>query len=869
MFLPWSNWRRLRAWCESLCAAWRARVENRRRRAAARRVRPGDRRAAFTRRLRRPRRLSLRPLVYEGLEYRRLFDSDSAVITNLTVTPDPLPYDEMTAYFTVGFTDTDGGSDTDSDYPDLWQINVAVTHSGTVVVSFSTNSTAPGTYQGGFPVDGFGDYTVEATVTDDGGPVTSTVVDNCPPSPPTDVAVGQVVPPMSATLGPIYEGGGAAFSVTFSDNDNYIAGAGPGGPDIYSYSWVATDDNGTTLATALTSDPLYYYAAGEATHVNLTCTVIDDDDLTGTGGTSFNVLGVAPSNVVISTPSNAVEWQTITLTASFDDFDASSDTFSYTWNVSGPGGAVSGTASGPTYTFAAGEGDGTYNAQFTVTDDDNLSASGSTSFTVADVAPSNVQISVQPASIYEYDTVTLTGSFADPDKTSPGESFTYTWTGTDPLGNSIDISGGLTATAVATKVPGIYSVTLTVTDDDSLSAVGSTTFQVMPPTMTTGGYGIFDIKGTLFDGAVATFDEQHADGPHNVVASIDWGDGQQSAGTVVGDGSSGYVTGIHTYEQEGVYAITVMIFDDAYYVDTSKDYLIDFANSFAKIDPTDEDQFVELAAATGYLDVYLGTCGGSASSGTYSTNVAGAMDYTYYDALTETYGTVLITQVAAIAPSTSSRGTYTARDGSSDSFTVSNYTANDSGTQAFTRVETYADAGISLLKTDTGGGAVSDTKSYTNPYYNWTQTSVDDNADYESGVVLFIAPPPGHDETPEEVDEFLQKLDNTGVVGPFTFGGTDNIVTNLNEYGNYPDGQYTRTTTSNDTQSNVMSGGLETMSYVQGETVNENDTIVEYHDVAANTFTINEYSTNTSGIGRTERSRPICETGAAEIGVFG
>ncbi|HVA46448.1 MAG TPA: hypothetical protein VNH11_08750, partial [Pirellulales bacterium] len=897
MSLPCSSWRKLREWWDSLCEAIRATLEVRGWR------RPGvgrfGRAAQATRRRRpkkprRPRNRMLRMLIYEGLEARRVFsmepDGDWAVITGLSF-PKTIYIDEQTAYVTVDFGDTDSQANPPiiDGSPESFSVVWNIAHSsGTEELYFQKTDTdvEPSTDTVGFPVDGLGYYTISVAVTDVGEGGTSSVLTAvCVASPPTDVNVGQYVPPTSTGPAPIVEGAGGAFTVGFIDNDDPPHEQG-GEPDSFSYSWVATDDNGTTLATAVTPDPSYYYAAGEATHVNLACTVIDDDGLSATGSTSFDVGGVPPSNVQIATPASAHEWDTLTLTGTFDDFDAVSDTFNYNWSVNGPGGAVNGTANGNAYTFAAGEGDGTYNAQFIVTDDDNLSATGTASFIVTGIPPTNVGVSANPAAVYEYQSLTLAGSFSDVDKSSSGESFTYSWTVKDPNGDDFASGSGLTLTLQAGSIPGTYTASFTVTDDDNLSASGSGTFLVNPPSITAYGYGIFDIKDVAFDDNVASFSESHAYGGHSYQAFINWGDGQTSGGTVIDDGSdpaagtaTGHVTGEHEYQQEGVYAITVMIVDQNYYFDKQLDYLIGFGESFAKIAPTDEDEYVETAAASGYNDVFIGANSGTPnfSAGTYSTGVSGGpLIFTYIDALTETYATALDTQIATLdSMNASAQGTFNGKSPSLATFSVATYTAGDSGSQAFTRAETYADLGVYLVKTDTGGGAISDNKNYSSLTYTWTQNDTDNNADLETGVVLLIAPPPGEDETPEEVDEFLQQLDDAGVVGPFTFSGTDNITTNLSEGGYYApllDPGYTRTTTITDIQANTQTGGQGPMIYTQVDSENDADTIVEMHATDTGEFTISEASTNTAINARNETNQSLAtadnSTNVVSTGIY-
>src|SRR5262249_53125241 len=62
-------------------------------------------------------------------------------------------------------------------------------------------------------------------------------------------------------------------------------------------------------------------------------------------------------------------------------------------------------------------------------------------------------------------------------------------------------------------------------------------------------------------GAVAHFTGAAGDSPSEFMTSINWGDGHQSAGTLVGSGGGYDVTGTHTYQENGSYQIIVQIID--------------------------------------------------------------------------------------------------------------------------------------------------------------------------------------------------------------------------------------------------------------------------------------------------------------------
>jgi Bacterial Ig-like domain (group 1) len=80
--------------------------------------------------------------------------------------------------------------------------------------------------------------------------------------------------------------------------------------------------------------------------------------------------------------------------------------------------------------------------------------------------------------------------------------------------------------------------------------------------ITAAGENLSGTEGAEASGTVATFtDPDKSATASEYSASIEWGDGATSAGTVSGGGGSFAVSGKHTYAEEGSYTITVAITD--------------------------------------------------------------------------------------------------------------------------------------------------------------------------------------------------------------------------------------------------------------------------------------------------------------------
>jgi PKD repeat protein len=128
------------------------------------------------------------------------------------------------------------------------------------------------------------------------------------------------------------------------------------------------------------------------------------------------------------------------------------------------------------------------------------------------------------------------------------------------------------ATHNSFTLPGTGSVLKTAETDSSglaesvflqSGAVCSGSFCTADQKITAAGKASFSAtEGAAATGAVATFtDPDTAAPPSEYSASINWGDGTTSAGTVSGSGGNFSVAGTHTYAEEGSHTISVTITD--------------------------------------------------------------------------------------------------------------------------------------------------------------------------------------------------------------------------------------------------------------------------------------------------------------------
>lgn len=381
--------------------------------------------------------------------------------------------------------------------------------------STGTSQTSTHTYSG------TGTYDVTLTVTDDAGD--------------TDIAI------TTATIGignqtPVADANGP-YSGTLNDPVSFD-GTGSSDPDgtIVAYDWNFGDGTTGTGAT-----PSHTY--GSTGTYNVTLTVTDDEGATDSANSSvtidaFNQAPIADA----SGPYNG----TVGVSLGFDgtgSSDLDGTIVAYAWNF---GDGNTGTGSNPSHSYAA---EGAYTVTLVVTDDAGETGLDTTTANIGavenepPVADANGPYSGTVGGVVTFDG---TGS-NDPD----GTIAAYDW----------DFGDGTTGTGQMPThsygMDGIYSVTLTVIDDNGAqdSATTSATIGVgnQAPIANIGG----PYNGTV--GLTVEFDGTRSTDDGSIVA-YDWGFGDGA----VGSGP----TPIHTYHVEGTYNVTLMVTDDSGVVDS-------------------------------------------------------------------------------------------------------------------------------------------------------------------------------------------------------------------------------------------------------------------------------------------------------------
>ncbi len=291
--------------------------------------------------------------------------------------------------------------------------------------------------------------------------------------------------------------------------------------------------------------------------------VADADNLSGQS---------APT--VTGSPNQAL---TNVVVATFTDtYTGHPDGSDFTVNIDwGDGTTTAGTLIGSGGSFTV-TGSHTYATagQFTIVtfmDDDSPDASFASANTQADIGFGGSEVLSAANETVAIAAGTTVATFADnASLASTDYTATIDWgDGTTTAGVVSGTGGSFTVTSATAHTyadEGLFTevVTITRTTDNATIAPSGTVTVADTDNLSASGRTVRgDPNVALTNVTVATFtDSNTVSGAGEFVATVDWGDGTTTLGTVSGSGGSFSVTGSHTYTQNGQDAIVVNVSED-------------------------------------------------------------------------------------------------------------------------------------------------------------------------------------------------------------------------------------------------------------------------------------------------------------------
>ncbi|MBX2997504.1 MAG: DUF11 domain-containing protein [Caldilineaceae bacterium] len=337
----------------------------------------------------------------------------------------------------------------------------------------------------------------------------------------------------------------------------------------------------------------------------VTVTVADKDGASQSRTFTITVSNLAPVIDVIAASGTITEGYVLTRApiASFTDFGYSdlgkSETFTYTINWgdgTSESGDVTDVITGPTAPRTRGAisathvyaDNGVYTVTVTIRDDDGGQHSRSFTVTVLNAAPElnagnnqtvteGALVSLDPATFLDrgtLDTHIATVNWGDG---SPSVAGTVNATPYGPPGSTAGVTGTISASHRYAD-DGVYTVTVQLSDDDGATVTDTLTITVtnVAPTVRAAG-DITRNEGQSFTLTnIVTFTDPGWSDPGRLKASetftysINWGDTSPvitgTVTTIINGGpgilTRGAITGSHTYADNGIYTVTVRIYDD-------------------------------------------------------------------------------------------------------------------------------------------------------------------------------------------------------------------------------------------------------------------------------------------------------------------
>jgi PKD repeat protein len=209
--------------------------------------------------------------------------------------------------------------------------------------------------------------------------------------------------------------------------------------------------------------------------------------------------------------------------------------------------------------------EGPFQLSVSITDVGSGATAGSTA-SVADAPLTAAGLAVSATEGASFSGTVASFTDANPAATSGDFSAVITWgDGTTSAGTvTANPAGGFLVSGSHTYgEEGSFPVSVSISDAGGSSATAGSTASVADAPLSATGRTVAGTEGTAFSGVVASFTDADPGGAAgDYSATIAWGDGSTTAGTIAPDGQGGFtVSGSHTYAEAESFPIGVTIRD--------------------------------------------------------------------------------------------------------------------------------------------------------------------------------------------------------------------------------------------------------------------------------------------------------------------
>jgi uncharacterized protein (TIGR03118 family) len=432
---------------------------------------------------------------------------------------------------------------------------------------FDSNGTIIALSSGGFAVSSSHGYEVTGQQT-----ITVQIRDSAS-STVTATSIANVAPPGLVFTAPtVTATEGMSFSgpvATFIDQDTN------GSASLYTTT-IDWGDGTTTAGTLSEGYVSPFTLSGTHTYATvgtkpITVTVNDADGATGTEHVNATVVSSLSGSGRTFTPTETMLFSGAV--ASFTDANSSHNIGNYSATIDwGDGTASPGTISP--------DASGGYD----VTGSHNYGDDGTDNVSVAISDPGSTITVLSTAQVADIDTLSATASpvTADEGVQFSGQVGIFTDTlfsaPASDFAATIDWGDGVTTAGTVTKQSGVFTISGTHTYADfgsfaidaTVRDVGGTATATVQPTANVADSNVLSlapltfqaVSGSTFTGAVATMSDAYTGAAASLFhASINWGDGVTTTGTVGGSNGNYTILGAHEYASEGTYAPIVTVAD--------------------------------------------------------------------------------------------------------------------------------------------------------------------------------------------------------------------------------------------------------------------------------------------------------------------